>query len=166
MKIYHIIDKNERSAREELKPYTLEGLKACFRCDEEDFPEELAEELENVQDIADLEEYLKHEYNGDEVPYNFEEEEDETVGVLYMFESITDDDNTGFQLFYNTEKEALRVAAQDWNSMSERDKKHTGVYVVVEVIATRRIIEEIKESGYDEDVPTLATRDVKNWVWP
>ena len=35
MKIYHIIDKNERSARGELKPYTLEGLKACFRCDED-----------------------------------------------------------------------------------------------------------------------------------
>ena len=76
MKKYHIIDKNERSTRGELKPYTLEGLKAYFRCDEKDFPEELAEELENVQDIADLEEYLKHESNGDEVPYSFEEEED------------------------------------------------------------------------------------------
>ena len=123
-----------------------------------------SQKLENVQDIADLKEHLKHEYNGDEVPYSFEEEEDESVGVLYVFESITDDDNAGFQLFYNTEKEALRVAAQDWASMSERDKKHTGVYAVVEVIAARRIIEEIKESGYDEDVATLATRDVKNWV--
>ena len=74
------------------------------------------------------------------------------------------DKNERSQLFYNTEKEALRVAAQDWASMSERDKKHTGVYAVVEVIAARRIIEEIKESGYDEDVATLATRDVKNWV--
>lgn len=50
--------------------------------------------------------------------------------------------------------------------MSERDKKHTGIYAVVEVIAVRRIIEEIKESGYDEDVPTFATRVVKNWVDP
>lgn len=71
MKIYHIIDKRERNAREELKPYTLEGLKACFRCDEE--------------------------------------EEDEAVGVLYVFESITDDDNAGFQLFYNTENSGQRL---------------------------------------------------------
>lgn len=161
MKIYHIIDKNERSAREELKPYTLEGLKAGFRCDEEDFPEELTEELENVKDIMDLEEYLKHEYNGDFIPFTFEEEEDETVDVLYMFEAIADND--GFQRFYNAQEEAVKAAAQGWNC-SKYDRSRGDVYTVVEIIAARRIIEEIKESGYNEDVPTLATRDVKNWV--
>lgn len=74
-KKYNIIDKRERCSTSELIEYTIEELKEAFKCNEEDFPIQLKEELENVEDIFDLENYLKNEYAGMEVPYIFMEVE-------------------------------------------------------------------------------------------
>lgn len=71
--LYFIIDKRDRNAEAEAKPYTFEELKACFQ-PSEDFPQELIEEWENVADLYDLCEFLKHEANGMEQPYTFETE--------------------------------------------------------------------------------------------
>lgn len=73
MKKYYIIDKRDRNAEAETKPYTFEELKACFQ-PPEDFPEELIEEWENVADLYDLREFLRHEAGGDVQPYEFEVE--------------------------------------------------------------------------------------------
>lgn len=70
---YYIIDKRDRNAESEAKAYTFEELKNCFQ-PPEDFPEELIEEWENIADLYDLREYLKHEAGGMEQPYTFETE--------------------------------------------------------------------------------------------
>lgn len=71
--LYYIIDKRYRNAEAETKPYTFEELKASFQ-PPEDFPKELIEEWEEVADLYDLKEYLKHEAGGDMQPYEFETE--------------------------------------------------------------------------------------------
>ena len=73
MKKYYIIDKRDRNAESEAKAYTFEELKACFQ-PPEDFPEELIEEWENIEDLYDLREFLEHESNGMAQPYEFEAE--------------------------------------------------------------------------------------------
>lgn len=71
--LYYIIDKRDRNAEAEAKAYTFEELKACFQ-PPEDFPEELIEEWENVADLYDLREFLRHEAGGDMQPFEFETE--------------------------------------------------------------------------------------------
>lgn len=71
--LYYIIDRRDRNAEAEAKAYTFEELKACFQ-PPEDFPEELTEEWENIEDLYDLREFLEHEANGMEQPYTFETE--------------------------------------------------------------------------------------------
>lgn len=73
MEKYYIIDKRCRNAEAEAKPYTFEELKAGFQ-PPEDFPEELIEEWENVTDLYDLREFLRHEAGGDMQPFEFETE--------------------------------------------------------------------------------------------
>lgn len=69
--LYYITDRRDRNAEAEAKPYTFEELKNSFQ-PPEDFPEELIEEWENVADLYDLKEFLKHEAGGDMQPYEFE----------------------------------------------------------------------------------------------
>lgn len=71
--LYYIIDKRGRNTEAETKPYTFEELKACFQLPE-DFPKELIEEWEDIADLYDLREFLKHIYGGDMQPYEFETE--------------------------------------------------------------------------------------------
>ena len=71
--LYYIIDKRDRNAEAETKPYAFEELKAAFQ-PPEDFPKELIEEWENIADLYDLREYLRHEAAGDMQPYEFEVE--------------------------------------------------------------------------------------------
>lgn len=71
--LYYIIDKRDRNAESEVKAYTFEELKNSFQ-PPEDFPEELIEEWEEVADLYDLKEFLKHEAGGMEQPYTFETE--------------------------------------------------------------------------------------------
>ena len=71
--LYYIIDKRDRNAEAEAKTFTFEELKACFQ-PPEDFPEELIEEWENVTDLYDLREFLRHEAGGDMQPFEFETE--------------------------------------------------------------------------------------------
>lgn len=71
--LYYIIDKRDRNAESEAKAYTFEELKACFQ-PPENFPEELTEEWENIEDLYDLCEFLEHEANGMAQPYEFETE--------------------------------------------------------------------------------------------
>lgn len=69
---YRIIDKNARDVRAELKEYTFEELKAYFEPNKEDLAEEW-EKWSEVTDLFDLKWYLEYEYDGMEVPYEFEE---------------------------------------------------------------------------------------------
>lgn len=69
---YRMIDKRERDVREELKEYTFEELKAYFEPNKEELPE-YWEKWNEIKDLYDLEEYLKWESDGMEVPYSFEE---------------------------------------------------------------------------------------------
>lgn len=71
--LYYIIDRRDRNAEAEARAYTFEELKTFFQ-PPEDFPEELIEEWENVADLYDLKEYLKHEAGGDMQLYEFETE--------------------------------------------------------------------------------------------
>lgn len=71
--LYYIIDKRDRNAEAEAKPYTFEELKTSFQ-PSEGFPKELIEEWEEVADLYDLKEYLKHEAGGNMQPYEFETE--------------------------------------------------------------------------------------------
>lgn len=73
MEKYYIIDKRDRNAEAEAKAYTFEELKNCFQ-PPEDFPEGLIEEWENIADLYDLREFLRHVYDGDMQPYEFETE--------------------------------------------------------------------------------------------
>lgn len=77
MKKYHIIEKDNRNAHEELKSYTFEELKKFFEPSEELKADdlELAEKWDEVKDVEDLREYLKFEADGMRVEYIIEEEE-------------------------------------------------------------------------------------------
>lgn len=72
MERYNIIDKRDRNAYNELKIYTLETLKALFKPEKEECPEEY-EVWKQIADIEDLKDYLQeHVYgNGMEVPFIF-----------------------------------------------------------------------------------------------
>jgi hypothetical protein len=75
MKTYHIIDKYALdNAIGELLHYTFEEVKNGFEPDVEEFPEE-HKKWSETENIDDLREYLKYFYEGDEVPYSFEEDE-------------------------------------------------------------------------------------------
>lgn len=69
---YHIIEKHNRNAREELKSYSFEELKDFFEPNEEF--EESHSEWEEIEDLFDLREFLEHEADGMEVEYTIEEE--------------------------------------------------------------------------------------------
>lgn len=70
---YHIIDKRDRSVAGELKKYSFEELKYFFK-PESDFPQELKDEWEAIEDVADLENYLKLMAGGMDQPYSIETE--------------------------------------------------------------------------------------------
>lgn len=69
---YHIIEKHNRNAREELKSYSFDELKDFFEPNEEF--EESHSEWEEIEDLFDLREFLEHEADGMEVEYTIEEE--------------------------------------------------------------------------------------------
>ena len=69
---YHIIEKHNRTAREELKSYSFDELKDFFEPNEEF--EESHSEWEEIEDLFDLREFLEHEADGMEVEYTIEEE--------------------------------------------------------------------------------------------
>lgn len=69
---YHIIEKHNRNAREELKLYSFDELKDFFEPNEEF--EESHSEWEEIEDLFDLREFLEHEADGMEVEYTIEEE--------------------------------------------------------------------------------------------
>lgn len=69
---YHIIEKHNRNAREELKSYSFDELKNFFEPNEEF--EESHSEWEEIEDLFDLREFLEHEADGMEVEYTIEEE--------------------------------------------------------------------------------------------
>lgn len=71
MKKYHIIDTSSRDVHSELKEYTFEELKNYFKPNEE-FAEHL-EKWEEIEDLFDLEEYLRFEADGMRVNYIIEE---------------------------------------------------------------------------------------------
>lgn len=69
---YRMVDKNARDVRAELKEYTFAELKAYFEPNKEDLAEEW-KKWNEVTDLFDLKWYLEYEYDGMEVPYEFEE---------------------------------------------------------------------------------------------
>lgn len=69
---YHIIEKHNRNAREELKSYSFDELKDFFEPNEEF--EESHSKWEEIEDLFDLREFLEHEADGMEVEYTIEEE--------------------------------------------------------------------------------------------
>lgn len=69
---YHIIEKHNRNAREELKLYSFDELKDFFEPNEE--LDESHSEWEEIEDLFDLREFLEHEADGMEVEYIIEEE--------------------------------------------------------------------------------------------
>ena len=69
---YHIIEKHNRNAREELKSYNFEELKDFFEPNEEF--EDLHSEWEEIEDLFDLREFLEHEADGMEVEYTIIED--------------------------------------------------------------------------------------------
>lgn len=80
MKTYHIIDKSNRNTKAELIHYTFEQLKEFFKPDLE--LNEDVEEWKKIQDLYDLEEYLKKQACGMEQPYEFELDEVEDFESL------------------------------------------------------------------------------------
>ena len=85
MKTYHIIDSRNRDAQSELKHYTFEQLKDYFKPDEgeDDF-----EEWKGIEDLYDLEEYLKNQAEGTEQPYEFEEDDVENIESMEQANSF------------------------------------------------------------------------------
>ena len=81
MTAYRIIDKEERNAREEMILYTFSELKKQFEPDKEELPEEWSRWNE-AQDIEDFRNYLEYFYEGDRVPFNFEEVEIDNLEEL------------------------------------------------------------------------------------
>lgn len=81
MTAYRIIDKEERNTTEELILYTFSEVKKRFEPDKEELPDDWSRWNE-AQDIEDLKEYLEWSYEGDRVPYSFEEVEIDSLEEL------------------------------------------------------------------------------------
>lgn len=81
MKVYTIIDKNERNAQSECVLYTFKELKEFFKPEEEEAVINW-EEWERLQDIDDLQAYLIKSYDGMACPYSFEAVEVESLEQL------------------------------------------------------------------------------------
>ena len=74
MKRFRMIDKRERNAKQELKQYTFQELKAYFEPNKEELLKSW-EDWSEIKDLYDLEKYLENEAEGMNVPYEFEEVE-------------------------------------------------------------------------------------------
>ena len=81
MKAYKIIDRDERNATEELMLYTFSEVKKRFEPDKEELPDDWSRWNE-AQDIEDFKEYLEWSYEGDRVPFSFEEVEVDSLEEL------------------------------------------------------------------------------------
>lgn len=81
MTAYRIIDREERNTTEELILYTFSEVKKQFEPDKEELPDDWSRWNE-AQDIEDLKEYLEWSYEGDRVPYSFEEVEIDSLEEL------------------------------------------------------------------------------------
>lgn len=81
MTAYRIIDKEERNTTEELILYTFSEVKKQFEPDREELPDDWSRWNE-AQDIEDLKEYLGWSYEGDRVPFSFEEVEIDSLEEL------------------------------------------------------------------------------------
>lgn len=81
MTAYRIIDKEERNTTEELILYTFSEVKKQFEPDKEELPDDWSRWNE-TRDIEDLKEYLEWSYEGDRVPYSFEEVEIDSLKEL------------------------------------------------------------------------------------
>lgn len=81
MTAYKIIDREERNTTEELMLYTFSEVKKRFEPDREELPDDWSRWNE-AQDIEDLKSYLEYSYEGDRVPYSFEEVEIDSLEEL------------------------------------------------------------------------------------
>lgn len=81
MTAYKIIDRDERNTTEELILYTFSEVKKRFEPDKEELPDDWSRWNE-TRDIEDLKEYLEWFYEGDRVPYSFEEVEIDNLEEL------------------------------------------------------------------------------------
>lgn len=81
MTAYKIIDREERNTTEELMLYTFSEVKKRFEPDREELPNDWSRWNE-AQDIEDLKSYLEYSYEGDRVPYSFEEVEIDSLEEL------------------------------------------------------------------------------------
>lgn len=81
MAVYRIIDRDERNTTEELMLYTFSEVKKQFEPDREELPDDWSRWNE-AQDIEDLKEYLEWSYEGDRVPFSFEEVEVDSLEEL------------------------------------------------------------------------------------
>lgn len=81
MTAYRIIDREERNTTEELMLYTFSEVKKQFEPDKEELPDDWSRWNE-TRDIEDLKEYLEWSYEGDRVPYSFEEVEIDSLEEL------------------------------------------------------------------------------------
>ena len=81
MTAYRIIDRDERNTTEELILYTFSEVKKRFEPDKEELPDDWSRWSE-AQDIEDLKSYLEYSYEGDRVPYSFEEVEIDSLEEL------------------------------------------------------------------------------------
>ena len=81
MTAYRIIDKEERNTTEELILHIFLEVKKRFEPDKEELPDDWSRWNE-AQDIEDLKEYLEWFYEGDRVPFSFEEVEVDSLEEL------------------------------------------------------------------------------------
>lgn len=161
MKKFRMIDLKERNAREELIEYTFQELKMYFEPEKE--LEECWNEWNKIEDLWDLEEYLKFEAEGMAVNYKFEEieVEDEKMVKYEIKKGIVEvaykdrlEIKEGITIDYSNYDQEPEIIGS-FDSLEEAEKELSkyescispyGHYYLVE----EYYIEEV-EYAYDED---------------
>lgn len=124
MKYY--LKENGSTGEQSLKEYTFEELKAYFEPNKDELPK-YWEKWNDVQCILELENYLRWEYDGMAVPYSFESVKNLKWCVVDSM--VTKRGIENLVVFENKDT-ALRFAENEWDKLSDIDKRDRDYYVV------------------------------------
>lgn len=118
---YHIIEKENRNARAELKAYTFDELKDYFE-PATDFGEELHDKWDEISDVDDLREFLEYEADGMRVDYTIESEPSDEEVLLADGNSKDEVKKliaAGTTIYSDLEENLARYCNEDFSDLND-----------------------------------------------
>lgn len=83
--------------------------------------------------------------------------------TMYVFERYSDKGGIGEEKLFSTAVEAIEYAENDWQHLTDKERKLEDVFRVYEVKMTDDQISAYEDGELDEPVSELWNADVKIW---